>query len=90
MAEGDRTHDEEADAGLGSRSGARIEGATNTEGGGAEASGTEVSGSGDPASIGEGGESRGVGEGGGEGDNEGARRTGDWNPGQVSGGGELY
>jgi hypothetical protein len=77
MAEDERTNDETADAGLGSRSGERIDGEASAEGGGGETSGVEVRGSGDPASLGEGSERGG--------------RAGDWDPGQHSGeGGELY
>jgi hypothetical protein len=71
MPEDDRMNDETADAGLGSRSGARVEGEPNTQGSGAEASGAELSGAGDEG-------------------HEGGGRTGDWDPGQVAGGGELY
>jgi hypothetical protein len=88
MAEDERMNDEAADAGLGSRSGARTDGETNMEGDAGGASGAELSGGGDPASVGEGADSQGVGD---EGrGREGGGRTGDWDPGQVSGGGELY
>lgn len=90
MAQDDRTNNDAADAGA--------EGGGRSEARGAVTSGAEVTGN-DPAGVGEGGvgatqggghvrgegRASAAGKGGGEGS-----RPGDWNPGEQSGGGELY
>lgn len=79
MAEDERMNDDITDA---DRGGGKLEGGANREGGVGAASGAELRG-GDPASTGEGGQSRGD-------EGEGAGRSGDWDPGLIRGGGELY
>ena len=94
MAQGDRTNNDAADAGA--------EGRERSEGQSAVTSGAEVVGN-DPAGVGEGGvgatqggghvrgEGRASAAGAGEGGQAGeGSRPGDWNPGEQSGGGELY
>ena len=79
MAQGDRTNNDAADAGA--------EGSERSEGQSAVTSGAEVTGN-DPAGVGEGRASAaGAGQGGNAGEGS---RPGDWNPGEQSGGGELY
>jgi hypothetical protein len=82
MAEGERTHDDAADAGA---AGGRVEdGGAGRPASGAEAAGNDPAGF-EPSNVGE--PRRQGGEGGG-----GGARPGDWNPGERSGGGggELY
>jgi hypothetical protein len=81
MAEGDRTNNDAADAGT---AGGRFD----DGGAGQPTSGSEAAGN-DPAGF----ESSGVGDPpqqGGEGGGGESSRAGDWNPGEYSGGGELY
>ncbi len=82
MAEGDRTNNDAADAGTEGVVDAIEEGGSGqptpgSEATGADPAGFEPSGVGDPQTRG--------GEGGGQ-----SPRPGDWNPGEQSGGGELY
>jgi len=84
MAEGDSTNNDAADSGT---EGVREVGnssesapTSGSEAAGNDPAGFESSGVGDPQQQG--------GEGGGEGG--GRQRPGDWNPGEQSGGGELY
>jgi hypothetical protein len=81
MAEGDMTNNDAADAAMAGGGGRVDDGGATQPASGAEAAGGdptgfESSGVGDPQQHGEGG---------GEG-----KRPGDWNPGERSGGGELY